>query len=36
MPTSVNTMRDQMDALPPSKIELEQPHKAPVDAAHDH
>ena len=37
MPTSVNTMRDQMEALPPAhKIELEQAHKAPVDAADDH
>ena len=33
MPTSVNTMRDQMEA---HKIELEQAHKAPVDAADDH
>ena len=36
-PTTVNTMRDQMELLPPAhKVKLEQAHKPPVDAANDH
>ena len=36
-PTTVNTIRDQMAAQQPAhKIELEQAHQPPVDAADDH
>lgn len=39
-PTTVNTMRDQMELLPPSsqptKSNWNKPHKPPVDAANDH
>ena len=36
-PTSVNTIRDQMEALPPSSQPTKSNwNKAPVDAAHDH